>query len=237
MKTVTTPMAIASDGANPSVLPLRVYFIRHGETEWSLSGRHTGVTDIPLTEHGGDEAAALGRRLREIEVSRVLTSPRLRARRTCDLAGFGQSAEIEPNLAEWNYGDYEGLKTVNIHEGRPTWNIYRDGCPGGETPMQVSDRADRLIASLRTMNGNVAVFSHGQFGSVFVGRWIGLLVVDGQHFAIGPASVSILSYDPDHPDVPVIALLNMPACAPNDAKSMPQVDDASYLVSQAGNKI
>jgi probable phosphoglycerate mutase len=237
MKAVTTSMPIATGGANSPVGLLRVYFIRHGETEWSLSGRHTGVNDIPLTEHGEDEAAALGGRLHEIEFSRVLTSPQQRARRTCELAGLGPSIEVEPDLVEWNYGDYEGRRSVDICRERADWNLFRDGCPDGESPEQVSDRADRLIAYIRKMEGNVALFSHGQFGAVFSVRWIGLPVAQGQHFSIGAASINILSYDQDHLDVPVIALLNMPGFAPNDAESRSQADDASYLVSRAGNKI
>ncbi|MGP8025357.1 MAG: histidine phosphatase family protein, partial [Acidocella sp.] len=138
---------------------LQLYFIRHGETEWSLSGQHTGRTDIPLTARGEDEARELGPCLRAFKFARVLSSPRQRARRTCELAGLGPAAEIEPDLAEWDYGDYEGQRTVDIRKGRPDWNVFRDGCPRGEMPAQVSDRADRLIAHLRALDGNVALFS------------------------------------------------------------------------------
>jgi hypothetical protein len=119
---------------------LRLYLVRHGETEWSLSGQHTGRTDIPLTAHGEDEARKLGPCLWGIQFARVLTSPRQRARRTCEFAGLGSAAEIEPDLAEWDYGDYEGQRSVDIRKGRPDWNLFRDGCPRGETPAQVSDR-------------------------------------------------------------------------------------------------
>ncbi|MGC2224456.1 MAG: histidine phosphatase family protein, partial [Methylocella sp.] len=166
---------------------LQLYFIRHGETAWSLTGQHTGVTDVPLTAHGEEEARELEPFLRKIKFARVLTSPRQRARRTCELAGFGASAAIEPDLSEWDYGDYEGRRSVDIRKERPDWNVFRDGCPGGETPAQVSDRADRLIAHLRALDGNVALFSHGQFGCVLAARWIGLPVLEGQHFALGPA--------------------------------------------------
>ena len=145
--------------------------------------------------------------------SHVLTSPRLRARATCELSGASSKPEVEPDLAEWDYGDYEGLRSADICDGRPGWNLFRDGCPNGESPAQVCRRADRLIAHVRTMEGDVALFSHGQFGAVLAARWIGLEVVEGQHFSIGPASLSLLSYDIDHPTVPVIGLWNAaPGC-------------------------
>jgi broad specificity phosphatase PhoE len=187
---------------------LQVYFIRHGETAWSLSGQHTGRTDIPLTAHGEGEARGLEPCLREIQFARVLTSPRQRARRTCELAGLGPAAEIDPDLSEWDYGDYEGQRSVDIRKERPDWNVFRDGCPRGETPAQVSDRADRLIAHLHKLEGNVALFSHGQFGCVLAARWIGLTAIEGQHFALGVASLSILGHNSSHPKVPVIALWN-----------------------------
>ena len=187
---------------------LRLYLIRHGETEWSLSGQHTGRTELPLTAHGEDEARQLAPRLRHIQFARVLTSPRQRARRTCELAGLGAAAETEPNLAEWDYGDYEGQLTADVRKRRPGWNVFRDGCPGGEMPSAVSDRADRLIAHLCTLDGNVALFSHGEFACVLVARWIGLPVVEGQHFSVDAASLGILSYNPSHPEVRVIALWN-----------------------------
>jgi probable phosphoglycerate mutase len=121
---------------------------------------------------------------------------------------LGPSAEIEPDLSEWNYGDYEGRATIDIHKERPGWNLFRDGCPGGESVRQVSDRADRLVSRLRMLEGNLALFSHGQFGCVLAARWIGAPIIDAQHFALGPASISILSYDPDHPGVPIISMWN-----------------------------
>jgi probable phosphoglycerate mutase len=187
---------------------LSLYFIRHGQTEWSLSGRHTGRTDISLTAHDEDEARGLMPWLARIRFSRVLTSPRQRARRTCELAGLGQRPEIEPDLAEWDYGDYEGKLSSHIRMGRPDWNAFRDGCPNGEMPAQVSARADRLIGHLCTMDGNVALFSHGEFGLVLVARWIGMPVIEGQHFLLGTASLSILRYNPAHPEVQAIALWN-----------------------------
>jgi broad specificity phosphatase PhoE len=194
-------------------MPLRLYLVRHGETAWSLSGRHTGRTDFPLTAHGEEQARELAQRLRGVQFNHVLTSPRLRARRTCELAGMAAAAAIEPDLAEWDYGDYEGQRSVDIRKQRAGWNIFRDGCPQGEMPAQVAERADRLIARLRALDGNVALFSHGQFGCVLAARWIGLPLAEAQHFAFGPAALSILGHDPHHPTVAVIALWN---CAPNE---------------------
>jgi len=193
--------------------PLSLYFIRHGQTEWSLSGRHTGRTDIPLTAQGKDEARALAPWLKPIQFVRVLTSPRQRARRTCELAGLGPQAELEPDLAEWDYGDYEGKLSSDIRMERPDWNVFQDGCPGGEMPAQISDRADRLIARLCRMEDNVALFSHGEFGPALAARWIGLQVVEGRHLLLGTASVSILGYNAAHPEMRVIALWNAaPGC-------------------------
>ncbi len=187
---------------------LQLYFIRHGETAWSLSGQHTGRTDIPLTAHGENEARGLKPFLEAIDFTRILTSPLQRARRTCELAGLGGSAEVEPDLLEWDYGDYEGRLTADVLKERPDWNLFRDGCPGGETPAQVSARADRLIAKLQGLEGNVALFSHRQFGCVLAVRWIGLPAIEGQHFALGPASLSILGHEASHPKTRVIALWN-----------------------------
>ncbi len=187
---------------------LRLYLIRHGETEWSLTGRHTGRTDIPLTRNGEDEARALGRRLPDIPFSHVLSSPLKRALRTCELAGLDTIPEIEPDLAEWDYGDYEGLRSLDIRKARPDWDVYRDGCPGGEMPAQISARADRLIARLLKLDGNVALFSHGQLGCVLAMRWIGLAANEAQHFTLGTASFSVFAFDPHHAGVPVIALWN-----------------------------
>ena len=187
---------------------LRLYLIRHGETEWSLSGRHTGRTDIALTRNGEGEARELGKRLLDIPFARVLTSPLRRALQTCELAGLDQVPEMEPDLAEWDYGDYEGRRSADIRIQRPDWNVYRDGCPGGELPEQVSARADRLLARLRRLEGNIALFTHGQIGSALAARWIGLALGEAQHLALGTASLSILALDPHHPGVPVISLWN-----------------------------
>jgi len=187
---------------------LQLYLIRHGETAWSITGQHTGFTDIVLTPHGEGEARELASRLAKVQFTRILTSPLRRARQTCELAGFGLAAVIEPDLVEWNYGDYEGKRTVDIHEERPGWNVWRDGCPHGETPANISDRADRLLARMHELAGNVALFSHGQFGSALAARWIGLAIIEAQHLALGPASISILAHEAGHPKVPVIALWN-----------------------------
>jgi probable phosphoglycerate mutase len=194
--------------------PAVIYFIRHGETAWSLTGQHTGRTDLPLTAHGEAMARQLAPALDSIDFSLVLTSPRLRARATCELAGLGTVAETEPNLAEWDYGDYEGLRTVEICKRQPGWDVWEDGCPGGETPADVSDRADHLIARLigtNDLTGPVVLFSHGQFGRVLAARWIGLPVAQGQHFALDPASISILGYEADHPHRRVVSLWNASA--------------------------
>ena len=187
---------------------LRLYLIRHGETGWSRSGRHTGRTDIPLTPNGEYEARELGKHLRDISFAQVLTSPLRRAVQTCSLAGLDKNPEIEPDLAEWDYGGYEGQRSVDILEARSDWNVYRDGCPDGEMPAQVSARADRLISRLLKLDGNIALFAHGQFGSVLAARWIGLAVAEAEHFLLGTASLSILAFDPHHAGVPVIALWN-----------------------------
>jgi broad specificity phosphatase PhoE len=188
--------------------PLRLYLIRHGETEWSLSGRHTGRTDVPLTANGEDEARELGKRIRNIPFDHVLTSPLKRALQTCVLVGLDKAPENEADLTEWDYGDYEGRRSPDILNERPDWNVFRDGCPHGEMPAQVSDRADRLFARLLKLEGNIALFSHGQFGCVLAARWIGLAVAEAQHFALGTASLSIFAFDPHHTAVPVIALWN-----------------------------
>ncbi len=187
---------------------LRIDFIRHGETQWSLSGQHTGSAEVSLTPRGEDEARELGDHLKGIPFSQVLTSPRQRAHRTCELAGLGALAELEPDLAEWDYGDYEGRTSVEIQKEREGWNLFEDGCPNGELPGQVTARVDRLIAQLLLCEGSIALFSHGQIGCVFAARWIELPLVEAQHFTLGTASLSILSHDLHHPEVPVIALWN-----------------------------
>jgi probable phosphoglycerate mutase len=191
-----------------STLP-RIYVVRHGETEWSLAGRHTGRTDLPLTAPGEAEARENGRRLHGINFSHVLTSPRQRARRTCDLAMLSPAAEIDPDLAEWDYGDYEGKVTVEIHRERPGWNLFRDGCPHGESPAQVGSRADRLFRHLQSLGGNIALFTHGHFGRVLAARWIGLPARGARGFLFDTASLGILDYEHGMADSPVVAAWNI----------------------------
>ncbi len=172
-----------------------IWLIRHGETEWSLSGAHTGHTDIPLTETGEEQASALGSRLGSKEFALVLTSPLQRARRTCDLAGFGAHAATDPNLMEWNYGRYEGKTTTEIRAERPGWLIFGDGPVDGETLEQVADRARAVIDRCLAAGGDVALFSHGHLLRVLAACWLGLPPVTGRHFALGTASISVLGWE------------------------------------------
>jgi len=171
-----------------------VYLVRHGETAWSLSGQHTGVTDLELTENGEKAARRLEPVLAGARFALVLTSPLRRATRTCELAGLGEPAEIDRNLLEWNYGEYEGLTPNEIHAKAPEWNIFRDGCPGGESPEQVGLRVDRVIARIRSEKGNVALFAHGHVFRVLVARWLGLPPGGGCHFLLDTSTLNILSY-------------------------------------------
>lgn len=187
---------------------MKACLVRHGETAWSLSGQHTGLTDLALTPVGEDQSRGLALRLQSIGITRVLVSPRLRARQTCDLAGMGAQSEIEPDLAEWDYGDFEGRRSVDIRRDHPDWSIWRDGCAGGESTADIVVRADRLIVRLATMKGIVALFSHGQFGAALAARWIGLALIEGQRFPLHPASVSLLGIDAQHANRRVIELWN-----------------------------
>jgi len=171
-----------------------VYLIRHGETEWSLNGRHTGITEIPLTENGRNLAKRLAPVLATERFALVLTSPLERARKTCELAGLGAHAEIDRDLMEWNYGEYEGLTPKQIDAQAPGWMIFTDGCPRGESPAQVSARADRLVARVRSVEGDVALFAHGHVFRVFAARWLELPARAGCHFLLDTATLSILSY-------------------------------------------
>jgi broad specificity phosphatase PhoE len=175
-------------------LPI-VYLARHGETAWSISGQHTGLTDLPLTERGERNARSLGGRLAGLMFSRVFTSPLQRAARTCELAGFKSAAVVDPDLVEWNYGQYEGRRTVEIRAERPDWHLFRDGCPGGESPGQVGTRADRVVARLRATPGNALLFSSGHFLRVLAARWLALEPATGQFLALDTASVSALGYE------------------------------------------
>jgi broad specificity phosphatase PhoE len=192
-------------------LPI-VCLARHGETAWSLSGQHTGLTDLPLTERGESEARSLaprlqGMKLKDMAFSKVFTSPLQRAVRTCELAAFGDRSEIDPDLVEWNYGEYEGLRTAEIRERRPTWRLFRDGCPGGESPDQIGARADRVVARIRSINESVLLFSSGHFLRVLAARWLGLDAGGGASFVLETASLSILGYEHDLSE-PAIRLWN-----------------------------
>jgi probable phosphoglycerate mutase len=171
----------------------QVYLIRHGETAWSLSGQHTGTTDIPLTENGRRVATLLQPVLTRETFTLVLTSPLQRARETCALAGLGECAAIERDLMEWNYGEYEGLTSQQIHITRPGWMVFTDGCPGGESPDQVGARVDRVIAKVRAVEGHVALFAHGHVLRALAARWLGLRAADGGHFLLDTATLNILS--------------------------------------------
>ena len=184
-----------------------IYLARHGETAWSLSGQHTGLTDLPLTERGERNAGALGERLKGLTFAKVLTSPLQRAARTCALSGFGTVAEVDRDLLEWNYGQYEGRRSVEIRAERPDWQLFRDGCPGGEMPQQVGARADRVVNRVRAVHGDVLLFSSGHFLRVLTARWLGLEPEAGRLFLLGTASLSVLSYE-HNLDEPVIQLWN-----------------------------
>jgi probable phosphoglycerate mutase len=172
-----------------------IYLARHGETAWSLTGQHTGLTDLPLTECGERTARRLGGRLKELTFDAVFTSPLLRARRTCELAGFG-AAEVDRNLVEWDYGEYEGRRTAEILAERPGWQLFRDGCPGGESPAQVAARADRVVDRVRAIEGNILLFSSGHFIRVLAARWLGLEpTINSRYFMLSMASLSALGYE------------------------------------------
>jgi broad specificity phosphatase PhoE len=178
-------------------LPI-IYIARHGETAWSLTGQHTGTTDLPLTEAGERNACRLGDRLKGIVFARVFSSPLQRAAQTCELAGFGAVAEIDHDLVEWNYGEYEGRTGAGIRADRPDWQLFRDGCPGGESPQQVAARGDRVVCRVRVVQGNVLLFSSGHFIRVLASRWIGIEPsVNARSFMLSTGSLSALGYEND----------------------------------------
>jgi len=193
------------------ILPV-VYLARHGETAWSVTGQHTGLTDLPLTERGERNAKRLGERLAGLFFAKVFASPLQRAIRTCELAGFGATAEVDRDLVEWNYGDYEGLRTAEIHAVRPGWQLFRDGCPNGESPAEVAARADRFVRPVRAVKGNVLIFSSGHFLRVFAARWLGLEPFAGKFFMLDTASLSALSHEHDLSS-PAIRFWNDTRCA------------------------
>jgi broad specificity phosphatase PhoE len=185
-----------------------VYFARHGETAWTITGQHTGLTDLPLTSQGERNARALADRLTGMAFAKVFTSPLQRARNTCALAGFGSVAEVDSDLVEWNYGDYEGLRTAEIRALRPDWQLFRDGCPGGESPAQVTARADNVLSRVRALQGDVLLFSSGHFIRVLAARWIRIEPsVNAMSFLLSTASLSAVGYDHDF-SRPVIRLWN-----------------------------
>jgi probable phosphoglycerate mutase len=189
------------------MLPI-VYLARHGETAWTISGQYTGLTDLPLTERGERNARRLEERLRGLSFAKVFTSPLQRAKRTCELAGFGAVAEIDRDLVEWNYGDYDGLRTVEIRAERPDWELFRDGCPRGESPADAAARADRVVSCVRAVPGNVLLFSSGHFIRVLATRWIGLdVTVNAKRFMLSTASLSAVGYEKEL-SRPVIQLWN-----------------------------
>jgi probable phosphoglycerate mutase len=188
------------------ILPL-IYLVRHGETAWSLTGQHTGLTDVPLTGRGARDAHRLGERLAGLAFAKILTSPLQRAARTCELAGFGAAAEVDPDLVEWNYGEYEGLRTPEIRAKHPDWQLFRDGCPGGELPEHVGARADRVVSRLRAARGDGLIFSSGHILRVLASRWLGMDAAAGRFFTLSTASVSALGYEGTSAQ-PVIRLWN-----------------------------
>jgi broad specificity phosphatase PhoE len=211
------PDGTASPRGRASVVPAteeeravrlrRAILVRHGETEWSVSGQHTGSTDIPLTENGRDVARRLAPLMADARFALVLTSPLGRARETCTLAGLGERAEVDADLMEWNYGEYEGLTTKQIDAKAPGWMLFRDGCPGGESPAAVRARVDRVIARIRRVDGDVALFAHGHVFRVFAARWLGLPAAAGSGFLLDTATVSVLSH---YHGIPAIKRWNAP---------------------------
>lgn len=185
----------------------QIYLVRHGETAWTISRQHTGRADVPLTERGECEAQALRAPLKAMSFTEVLTSPLQRARRTAELAGFAACAQADPDLMEWDYGAYEGRRTTDIRAERPGWRLFEDGCPGGETLVEVSTRADRVIARVRALGGDVLVFAHRDLLRILAARWVALPALEGRRFYLETASLSVLGYDHDLNE-PVIRLLN-----------------------------
>jgi broad specificity phosphatase PhoE len=177
------------------ILPV-VYLARHGDTAWTVSGQHTGLTDLPLTPEGEQHARRLGQRLKGMRFAKVLTSPLQRAARTCELAGFGEVAAVDPDLVEWNYGEYEGLLLSQILRKRPDWQLFRDGCPAGESPAQIGERADRVVQRVRAVGDDVLLFSSGHFIRVLADRWLALTPgCVAKYLLLGTASLSALSYE------------------------------------------
>ena len=198
-----------------------VCIVRHGETAWTVTGQHTGRTDIPLTTRGEEQARALGARLREMRFGDVFTSPLQRARRTCELAGFGASAIVDADLVEWDYGEHEGRRTAEIRAQRPMWELFEDGCPNGESAADVGARADRVIDRLRLRAGNVLLFGHRDMLRVMTARWLQFPALEGRRFYLDVGSLSLLGYDHTTSE-PVIRLWNESALFAEPANGAPQ---------------
>jgi broad specificity phosphatase PhoE len=179
----------------PAAVADHLYIVRHGATEWSVSGQHTSRTDLPLLASGEEQARAVGGKLAGHEFALVLSSPLLRARETCRLAGFGDAAQLTDDLREWDYGDYEGLTTPQIHERDPDWILWRDGCPGGETPAQIGARVDRVLTRLRAADGDALAFAHGHVLRVLTARWLEMEVAAGSRFKLEAGSLGVLGYE------------------------------------------
>jgi broad specificity phosphatase PhoE len=190
-----------------SALP-KLYLARHGDTAWTDSHQHTGRTDLPLNERGEEHARQLGEQLRRISFVHIFTSPLQRASKTCELAGFGAGVEVDPDLIEWDYGRFEGKRTSDVLKERPGWELFRDGCPDGETPEDVGKRADRFIARIHGLAGNILAFSSGHIIRMIAARWLGLPPADGRFFFCDPASVGALGFEHDNRDQPIIRLWN-----------------------------
>ena len=185
----------------------KIYLIRHGETEWSRDGKHTGVTDVSLTDHGRQTARSLEPVLAREQFVLVMTSPLQRARGTCELAGLAKDSRVEPDLMEWNYGEYEGLTTKQIQSARPGWSVFHHGCPGGESPEQVAVRADHVLAKVRAIDGNVALFAHGHILRIIAARWVNQPPSFGEHLLLDTATLSVLGY---YYDTPALKAWNAP---------------------------
>ena len=186
----------------------KLFLARHGDTAWTDNGRHTGRTDLPLNEHGEEHARRLGERLRGFSLVRVFASPLIRVRKTCELAGFSAAAEIDPDLVEWDYGKFDGRTTADILKEWPGWEMFRDGCPGGESADDVAARVDRFIAKVQKIDGDVLAFSSGHTIRMIAARWCGLPPVAGRPFYCRPASVGVLGYEHQRADQPILRLWN-----------------------------
>ena len=209
------------------------YLVRHGETAWTVSGRHTGLTDLPLTERGERNARRLGERLKSPAFARVFTSPLKRASRTCELAGFGAVVAVDDDLVEWNYGEYEGKTAAEIQTQRPGWELFRDGCPGGESVADVAARADRVVGRARNTAGNVLLFSSSHFLRILAARWLGMEAAAGRYFYLGTAALSVVGYDHGLHD-PIIRLWNDCGLETGPRNACGRVTAAAAIVRQAG---